>query len=72
MSGLISIRVSDELQTSMKKYKINWSERVRTYLESQVKQQELLQFLKKREEMMKHEKVHADSTPLIREDRDTR
>lgn len=72
MSGLISIRISEELQAEMKKYKINWSERVRAYLETQIKQQELLLFLKKREEMMKHEKTHADSTLLIREDRDTR
>ncbi len=72
MSGLISIRIPEELQMQMKKYKINWSERVRDYLEAQIKQQELLLFLKKREEMMKHEKMHADSTPMIREDRNTR
>lgn len=69
MSGLITIRIPDNLQIQMKKYKVNWSERVRAYLESQVKQQELLQFLKKRKEEMKYEKMHADSTQLIREDR---
>ncbi|MDE1768576.1 MAG: hypothetical protein KGH67_02825 [Candidatus Micrarchaeota archaeon] len=72
MSSLITIRVPDELQIQMKRYKINWSERVRTYLETQIKQQELLSFLKKRQTAMRHEKMHADSAPLIREDRSAR
>lgn len=72
MSSLITIRVPDELQIQMKRYKINWSERVRTYLKTQIKQQELLLFLKKRQTEMRHEKTHADSAPLIREDRNAR
>ena len=72
MDGLITVRVSEELRSQMKKYKINWSERMRAYLETEVKQLELLEFLKKTASKMKHEKIHADSTPFIREYRDSR
>lgn len=72
MSGLISIRISKDLQTQMKRYNINWSDRVRTYLEAEVKQLELLTFLEKSAKKMKGAKIHADSTPLIRADRDSR
>ena len=45
---------------------------MRAYLETEVKQLVLLEFLKKTELKMKHEKIHADSTPFIREYRDSR
>lgn len=72
MSGLISIRIPEALQTQMKKYDINWSDKVRTYLEAQIKQLELSKFLKQNASKMKHGKMHADSTALIRADRDSR
>ena len=72
MSGLITIRISEDLQTQMKKYKINWSDKVRTYLEAQIKQIELLEFLKKNTNNIKRAKVHADSTEMIRADRESR
>ncbi len=72
MSGLISIRISEKLQEEMKKYDINWSDVVRTYLESQIKQMELLRFLKQNSSAMKRAKVHADSAAMIRADRGSR
>ena len=72
MSSLITIRISEELQVEMKKYKVNWSDKVRTYLESQIKQMELLQFLKKNSNSMKRSRVHADSAAMIRADRESR
>ncbi len=72
MSGLISIRIPDELQEQMKRHKVNWSGMVRAYLESQIKQIELLEFLKGNSVALKRTKVHADSAVLIREDRESR
>ncbi len=72
MSGLITIRIPEDLQSQMKKYKINWSYRIRSYLETQIKQMELLQFLKTNSNNMKHSKIHANSATMIREDRDSR
>lgn len=72
MSSLITIRISEDLQVEMKKYKVNWSDKVRTYLESQIKQMELLQFLKKNANSMKRSKIHADSAKMIRTDRVSR
>jgi hypothetical protein len=69
MSSLMTFRIPDKLQSKLKKYKINWSEKVRAYLETEVKQRELLQLLKKREKEMRHERLHSDSTLVIREDR---
>ncbi|MGI0134491.1 MAG: hypothetical protein ACREBW_05995 [Candidatus Micrarchaeaceae archaeon] len=72
MSGLITIRIPEALQAQMKKYKINWSDKIRMYLEAQVRQLELSNFLSRNSSAMKHAKMHADSTPLIKEDRETR
>jgi post-segregation antitoxin (ccd killing protein) len=72
MNGLMSIRIPGELQVKMKKYDINWSDKVRTYLETQIKQLELSKFLKQNASKMKHAKMHADSTAMIRVDRDSR
>ena len=72
MGGLITVRIPEELQLQMRKYDINWSDRVRTYLEAQVGQMELLDFLKKTAIKMKREKLHADSAPMIKEDRESR
>ena len=72
VSGLITVRIPEDLQVQMKKYKVNWSDRIRVYIEAQVKQFELLGFLKNKAESMKRGKMHADSTAMIREDRDFR
>ncbi len=71
MSGLITVRIPDDLQAQMKKYKVNWSDRIRIYLEAQVKQFGLLDFLEGKAEGIKRGKTHADSTAMIREDRDS-
>lgn len=72
MDAVITVRVSRELQTKMKKYKSNWSQEVRAYIESRLKNLELREFLKKTEKTTKSMKVTSDSTLLIREDRDSR
>lgn len=72
MGGLITVRVSEELQSELKKHKINWSEKIREYLEAQIKQLELAKLLKHNAARMKRSKIHADSTPMIRSDRDSR
>jgi hypothetical protein len=72
MGGLITVRIPEELQLQMKKYDVNWSDKVRTYLEMQVRQMELLDFLKKTAVRMKHAKLHADSAQMIKEDRESR
>ena len=72
MGGLITVRIPEELQLQMRKYDINWSDRVRTYLEAQVGQMELLAFLKKAAVRMKREKLRADSTQMIKADRESR
>ena len=72
MSSLITIRISEDLQVEMKKYKVNWSDKIRTYLESQIKQMELLQFLKKNANRMKRSRIHVDSAEMIRADRESR
>ncbi len=68
----MTIRISEDLQLQMKKYDINWSDKVRTYLEAQVGQMELLGFLEKTVVRMKREKLRSDSTPMIKADRESR
>lgn len=72
MDAVITIRVPKEIQIKMKKYGGNWSKEVRSYLEARLKSMELAELLNKIHKQTKHMKMTSDSTPLIREDRDSR
>jgi DMSO/TMAO reductase YedYZ molybdopterin-dependent catalytic subunit len=72
MDAVITIRIPKETQIKMKKYGGNWSMEVRNYLESRLKSMELAEVLDKIHKQTKHMKMVSDSTPLIREDRDSR
>lgn len=71
MSEVITIRVSKSTKVIMKESNINWSEDIRSYIESRAKSLRLHKFLKTLKPI-KMKKGAVDSTILIREDRDPR
>jgi hypothetical protein len=71
-NSVMTIRISKEVQAKMKKYKGNWSQEVRDYIESRIKARELEEVLAKIGKANKHRRITPNSTQLIREDRDSR
>ena len=70
MSTTFTIRIPRKLKEKMEENQIEWSQEVRGFLEERVKQVELMKIIKEVEPRAKKRKVKADSTILIREERD--
>jgi len=70
MSTTITIRIPKELKDKMDKNPAQWSQEVRTFLEERVKQIELIKTIQQIELRAEERKTKADSTILIREDRE--
>jgi len=72
MSTTFTIRIPRELKEKMGKNHAEWSQEVRCFLEERVKQVELMKTLQEIEPKAEKRRTRADSTKLIREDRERR
>ncbi len=72
MSDVVSVRVPKELKERMKKYRVDWGEEVRRFLEERVRVLEFLEMLDNIERRMKKRRTRVDSAELIREMREKR
>jgi len=70
MSSTFTVRISKDLKERMRKLPVEWSEEVRRFIESRVRQLELAEKLKEIEVRAIKRNVVVDSTGLIREDRE--
>lgn len=70
MSEIITVRVPRELKEKMRRYENGWSEEIRDFIESRIKQLELKELIDEVVEDPRRPKVKGDSTRLIREDRE--
>ena len=71
MSSTFTVRISKDLKERMRKLPVEWSEEVRRFIESRVRQLELAEKLREIEVRAIKRKVVVDSTDLIREDRES-
>lgn len=72
MSDVISVRVPRELKEKMRRYRVDWGEEVRRFLEGRVSALELLELLDDIERRCRRRRVRVDSAKLIREAREER
>ena len=72
MSDVISVRVSRELKEKMKKYRVNWSNEIRRFIENRIKTLEFIDLLDSIEEKARRRRTMIDSTLLVREERENR
>ncbi len=72
MSEVVSVRVPRELKEKMKRYRIDWSEEIRRFIEERIRLLELLEVLDEVEGRARKRRVRVDSTMLIRELREER
>ena len=70
MSSTYTIRIPRDLKERMEKNPEEWSVEIRNFLEERVKQIELLKTIQQIESRAEKRKTKADSTILIREDRE--
>jgi len=70
MSSTFTVRISKDLKERMRKLPVEWSEEVRKFIESRVRQLELAEKIREIEVRAIKRKVVVDSTGLIREDRE--
>ena len=70
MSSTYTIRIPRELKEKMEKNPEEWSQEIRNFLEERVKQIELVKTIQQIESRAEKRKTNADSTILIREDRE--
>jgi len=70
MSSTFTVRISKDLKERMRKLPVEWSEEVRRFIESRVRQLELAEKLREIEVRAIKRNVVVDSTGLIREDRE--
>ncbi|MCD6530302.1 hypothetical protein J7L06_08490 [Candidatus Bathyarchaeota archaeon] len=71
MSSTFTVRISKDLKERMRKLPVEWSEEVRRFIESRVRQLELAEKLREIEVRAIKRNVVVDSTGLIREDRES-
>ena len=69
MSSTYTIRIPRDLKEKMEKNPEEWSQEIRNFLEERVKQIELIKTIQQIESRAEKRKTKADSTILIREDR---
>jgi hypothetical protein len=70
MSTTFTIRIPRELKEKMEKNPEEWSQEIRDFLEERVKQIELVKTIQEIETRAEKRRTNADSTILIREDRE--
>jgi len=70
MSSTYTIRIPRELKEKMEKNPEEWSREIRNFLEERVKQIKLVKTIQQIESRAEKRKTNADSTILIREDRE--
>jgi predicted transcriptional regulator len=70
MSSTFTVRIPKELKEKMQKLPVEWSNEIRGFIESRVKQLELAEKIKSLGEKAEKRRVKTDSTSLIREDRE--
>lgn len=70
MSSTYTIRIPRDLKEKMEKNPEEWSVEIRNFLEQRVKQVELIKTIQQIESRAKQRTTKADSTLLIREDRE--
>jgi predicted DNA-binding protein len=70
MSVVIHIRIPRRLKEKLDELGVNISEEVRSYLERRVRQLEMQKLARELKEELGRERKAADSTPLIRYDRE--
>lgn len=70
MSSTFTVRISKDLKERMRKLPVEWSEEVRKFIESRVRQLELAEKIREIEVRAIKRNVVVDSTGLIREDRE--
>ena len=69
-SSVITVRVPKKLKEKMKRFRVNWSEEIRNYLEKRVREYEFLEVLNEVRERARRRKVVTDSVAIIRRDRE--
>jgi hypothetical protein len=72
MSTTFTVRIPRKLKEKMEKNPTEWGQEVRDFLEERVKQIELIKALQEIESRAERRETKADSTILIREDRERR
>jgi hypothetical protein len=70
MSSTYTIRLPRELKEKMEKNPAQWSLEIRNFLEERVKQIELMKTIQQINSRAEKRHIKADSTLLIREDRE--
>ena len=70
MSSTYTIRIPRDLKEKMNKNPQKWSLEIRNFLEERVKQVELIQTIQQINSRAQKRNTQADSTILIREDRE--
>ena len=70
MSSTYTIRIPRDLKEKMEKNPEEWSREIRNFLEERVKQIELIKTIQAIESRAEGRETKADSTILIREDRE--
>ena len=66
----MSVRVPRELKEKMRRYRIDWSEEIRKFLEERVRVLEFLETLDDIENKARKRRTRVDSVKLIREARE--
>ncbi len=70
MSDIVSVRVPRELKEKMRRYRIDWGEEIRKFLEERVRVLEFLETLDDIENKARKRRTRVDSVKLIREARE--
>lgn len=69
-SNVVSIRIPKELKEKMRRYRINWSDEIRRFIENRIRVLELVEILDEIESRVEKPRVRVDSVELIRESRE--
>jgi predicted DNA-binding protein len=70
MSSTYTIRLPEELKERMSKADANWGEEIRSFIEERVRCLELVEVIEEIGERAEARRLTADSTRLIREDKE--
>ena len=70
VSSTFTVRVPEELREKMRRYRVEWGEEVRRFIEARIRQLELAETIRSVGKRAERRKVTVDSTGLIREDRE--
>ena len=70
VSSTFTVRVPEELKEKMRRYRVEWGEEVRRFIEARIRQFELAETIRSVGRRAERRKVTVDSTGLIREDRE--